>query len=255
MFDPISKVLSQRGRGTEDNKIRGVVIDNKDPDKRGRVKIRLRDLHDEIPDEDLPWSLPQGGFEAGSKGTGKVKIPRKNASVFVTFQDNSLYHPQYSDGPSTDDRPDDEMKENYPNRVVKKDHAGNATIHDYNEDEESSGSSSSNNSSSGNKTASSSSEGGDKQEKNEITKAHASGTTTKINTDGSVDITTAKAITINVNGPASIVASGKCTISSKEEIDIRAPKVNINKGGPSTPTEAKKRDKPSAKSEQGKTKY
>ena len=68
------------------------VIDNKDPTRSGRVKIRVFGVHspytDELPDYVLPWAqtlLPT--TEGGTSGIGKIPQLLPNALVFGIFLD------------------------------------------------------------------------------------------------------------------------------------------------------------------------
>lgn len=71
------------------------VVDNNDPDKLGRCKVRVFGLFsDEIPDDDLPWAIPDNTF-IGSK-VGSFIIPPKDALVNVYFDRGELYLPKYT---------------------------------------------------------------------------------------------------------------------------------------------------------------
>lgn len=69
----------------------------KDP---GRVKIRVFGVFDSkdlgsIPDEDLPYAYPIGGFGFGEKsGSGTYSAPKLGTIVRVKFKDD-IYHPRY----------------------------------------------------------------------------------------------------------------------------------------------------------------
>jgi len=75
---------------------RGVVEDNKDPDKLGRCRIRVWGLHDEgkvetqeegIPTEKLPWGEPCLGLLEGSvSGHGLFSVPLQGSHVFCFFE-------------------------------------------------------------------------------------------------------------------------------------------------------------------------
>lgn len=155
MFDPFAYIIKRRDRGVYGNKIRAQVVENKDPDGRGRIKARARDLHDNFPDDHLPWSGPHEGFGAGVAGSGKKDIPPIGSYVFLGHQDDSLYHPHYYDGPATDDKQIPELNENTPGHV---DRGGNLHSKSF----------------------------GENNDQNIITDQHQSGTTQKIDTDGSV---------------------------------------------------------------------
>lgn len=176
MFDPFAYQISRRDRGVVGNKIRGVVVDNVDPDKdnpRGRIKVRARDIHDQFPDDHLPWSMPHEGFGAGTAGSGKKDIPPIGAIVFISHQDDSLYHPQYHDGPSTDDKNIKELDHNTPGHV---DRAGNLHSRAY----------------------------GENNDQNIITDTHQSGTGRVINTDGSITDNTVKDHSHSVFGDSTV---------------------------------------------------
>ena len=73
----------------------GKVVDNNDPKKLGRCRIRVFGIYeDPIPDSDLPWADPDYGF-MGSK-VGSFVIPPKDAIVNVYFDNDDLYMPKYT---------------------------------------------------------------------------------------------------------------------------------------------------------------
>ena len=231
MFMPYHHSVSKRGTGVHNNKIRGVVVDNKDPDgdgKRGRIKIRCRDIHDNFPDDHLPWALPEEGFGHGGPGQGKVNIPPIGSTVFVTHQDNTLYHPQYSHGPSTDDRPVKELGADKPGQV---DRGGNLSMVDHS--------------------------GG----KNEKIETHQSGTGHKTDTEGNVTMDMVKKAIMNVFGDEGFI------LNSKKKITFNCPEIEFKteKFISIPPLEGKKheemdkapsaRPKPSLDNPKGKTKY
>jgi hypothetical protein len=75
----------------------GVVEDNVDPKRRGRVKIRIEKLHgratetDFIPVEDLPWASP----ELESRGLA-FSVPDIGKVMHVTFLDGDRYCPVFT---------------------------------------------------------------------------------------------------------------------------------------------------------------
>lgn len=76
----------------------GQVVDNNDPDKEGRCKVRVFGVFTDILDEDLPWAMPGslkifGGGEDG--GAGEVSIPKLNAIVRIQFPEGNLYSPEW----------------------------------------------------------------------------------------------------------------------------------------------------------------
>lgn len=85
----------------------GVVEDNNDPQKLGRVRVRIEGKHTEnrsdstnkaeyLPTEDLPWAIPV--FPVTSEmisGIGSFSIPKQGSVVLVSFLDADELHPFY----------------------------------------------------------------------------------------------------------------------------------------------------------------
>lgn len=68
----------------------GTVEDNDDPKKLGRVRIRVMDIFDNIPVEDIPWASPWKDLN----GNG-VNIPEKGKVVTVIFDNGNIYKPEF----------------------------------------------------------------------------------------------------------------------------------------------------------------
>ena len=94
----------------------GKVIDNNDPDKKFRCKIKIYGIFDEIPDEDLPWCMGEQNF-IGSK-IGNVIIPPIDAIVRVRFEDNDIYNPVYTTKVYDANNLSEEALEDYPNTLL-----------------------------------------------------------------------------------------------------------------------------------------
>lgn len=78
----------------------GVVEDDKDPKKSGRVKIRIIGLHSEekkdVSTDHLPWAIPAiPTFEGGTSGLGIFSVPVKGSWVAVFFIGNDHNSPIY----------------------------------------------------------------------------------------------------------------------------------------------------------------
>lgn len=68
----------------------GVVEDNQDPDKTGRVKVRVMNIFDDMPISDIPWASPWkdlNGNEFNTPEVGKV--------VMVIFDDGNEDNPEF----------------------------------------------------------------------------------------------------------------------------------------------------------------
>jgi len=71
------------------------VVDNKDPNQLGRVRVRVFGVFDDdIPNVDLPWALPDNSFLGSMKGS--MIVPPKNALVRVYFDNGDIYSPIYT---------------------------------------------------------------------------------------------------------------------------------------------------------------
>lgn len=84
---------------------RGVVENNKDPEKMGRCQVRVFGVHspnktqtaaDGIPTDHLPWAEPATGlFEGAVSGFGSWSIPVQGSHVFLFFERGHLGNPRY----------------------------------------------------------------------------------------------------------------------------------------------------------------
>jgi len=84
---------------------RGVIEDNKDPEKAGRVRVRIFGIHTEkklktetegIPTEELPWAEPCLPLIEGSvSGFGVWSVPVQGSHVMVFFADGNILLPMY----------------------------------------------------------------------------------------------------------------------------------------------------------------
>lgn len=68
----------------------GVVEDNNDPDRENKCRVRVINIFDGIPSEDIPWATPW-------KDTSGVKsdLPDVNKVVSVEFEGGDIYSPVY----------------------------------------------------------------------------------------------------------------------------------------------------------------
>lgn len=70
-------------------KFRGFVVDNQDPDKRARLKLRVPSVQG-TPENH--WALPCLPF-GGLKEQGLFMVPEVGAQVWVEFEEGNLTHP------------------------------------------------------------------------------------------------------------------------------------------------------------------
>ena len=71
----------------------GIVTDNQDPDKRGRLKLQCPSVYGESESE---WALPRGVF-SGNK-IGFFALPQKGDPVWVTFKRGDVKVPIWEYG-------------------------------------------------------------------------------------------------------------------------------------------------------------
>lgn len=91
----LKKFIDKESKSTELFFKTGIVVDNNDPDKLGRCKIRVYGVfEDEIPDIDLPWAIPDFNFIGSNLGS--FVVPPLNTLVKVYFESNDIYLPRYT---------------------------------------------------------------------------------------------------------------------------------------------------------------
>lgn len=73
---------------------RGVIVDNNDPEKLGRVKLRVPQIASDNTIE--YWAWPKG--QPTGADFGDFMVPPKNSPVWVEFENGDPRHPIYSGG-------------------------------------------------------------------------------------------------------------------------------------------------------------
>lgn len=84
---------------------RGVIEDNRDPEKRGRCRIRIFGIHTDvkektkfegIPTDELPWAEPAYSLmEGGVSGFGSWCVPVQGSQVFLFFENGHILKPRF----------------------------------------------------------------------------------------------------------------------------------------------------------------
>lgn len=117
---------------------RGVVEDNVDPDKRGRVRARIWGIHtktkvksdlDGIPTEELPWSEPcLPIMEGGVGGFGMFGVPVQGSHIMIFFENGNINQARYfasmPGNPTEDSVPEEGFNDpdgKYPQRIDEPD--------------------------------------------------------------------------------------------------------------------------------------
>jgi hypothetical protein len=68
----------------------GVVEENKDPQKLGRCRVRVINVFDVIPKDDIPWATPWKDLNGNS-----FIVPEIGKLVTVIFDQGNIYKPEY----------------------------------------------------------------------------------------------------------------------------------------------------------------
>ena len=68
----------------------GVVEDNNDPKKLGRVRVRVLDVFDNINVEDIPWATPSKDLNGNA-----FNLPEKGKVLLVIFDQGDEYKPEF----------------------------------------------------------------------------------------------------------------------------------------------------------------
>lgn len=71
--------------------IPGIVVDVNDPYKRGRVRIKVLNVYDNLAIENIPWASP-----CKSSDGMEFRIPKKGQVVSVNFINGNIYMPEYA---------------------------------------------------------------------------------------------------------------------------------------------------------------
>ena len=107
----------------------GTVIDNNDPAKLHRIKIRIPELHgtdQDIPDDNLPWAIHfRPTFLGGGTDLSLAAIPRIGSDVVVIHMKGDVYQPAYVFELAHNNNRLSQAEQNYPNSYVLRDSDSN----------------------------------------------------------------------------------------------------------------------------------
>jgi hypothetical protein len=68
----------------------GVVEENVDPDKHGRLKVRVLDFFEKMEVEDIPWASPWKDLNGN-----QFSVPDKGKVVIVVFDQGDINKPEF----------------------------------------------------------------------------------------------------------------------------------------------------------------
>lgn len=109
--------IARRASEKRYGKFRAIVVDNKDPEKRGRLRLRIPSV---LADQDSDWALPCLPFGGGS-AYGLFVIPQVDAQVWMEFEEGDISRPIWTGTfwQQTDDVPQDAAKEEPTTRLLQ----------------------------------------------------------------------------------------------------------------------------------------
>lgn len=73
----------------------GEIVDISDPLKKGRAKVRVFGLFDDLETQDIPWASQVNAISFGGDGNGRLSIPRLGSVVAVEFDGQNYYRMVY----------------------------------------------------------------------------------------------------------------------------------------------------------------
>lgn len=124
LIKPITSLLKEQQVKPEDMSYLGCVEDNNDPDKIGRLKVRI-EPYSEMSTEDLPWAYPMLGSHGNSSEYGGLNVPEIGSQVRVSFPSKDLTAPYYSGAELNKLNKTTFFDDDYPNTYGYKDSIGN----------------------------------------------------------------------------------------------------------------------------------
>jgi len=116
VFDVLREFISNESNKKDLSFYTGKVVDNNDPEKIGRCRIRVYGVFDDIPLVDIPWALPDFSF-IGSK-VGSFIVPPIDTIVKVYFDNDDIHLPRYTSKIVDKNNLPTDKNVDYPNTMV-----------------------------------------------------------------------------------------------------------------------------------------
>jgi len=97
----------------------GEVVDIEDPQKIGRIKVKVFGKFDLISTENIPWAYPANNITSGSSSGGSFfSVPKLGSIVSIKFESGNLYHPEYYYIQKISDEVKEEIENSYENSHI-----------------------------------------------------------------------------------------------------------------------------------------
>jgi hypothetical protein len=97
----------------------GEVVDIEDPQKVGRIRVKVYGKFDDLEKESIPWAYPGTNNTAGSaSGGGFHSVPKLGSIVSIKFDNGNIYHPEYFFNQKISDEVKEEISGSYANSHV-----------------------------------------------------------------------------------------------------------------------------------------
>lgn len=115
--ETIKDFIDDEFKEEEDYIYTGIVVNNKDPDTQGKCKIRVFSIYgNDVPDDDLPWALPDFDFIGST--VGNFIVPPVGTIVNVYFDKGDIYLPHYTTKAVNKSKQPTQKDVNYPDNMV-----------------------------------------------------------------------------------------------------------------------------------------
>lgn len=175
----------------------GEVVANDDPEKKGRIKVKVKNLFGNVPVSDIPWANPN--FTYTSDTLGIVFIPKIGSLAVVKFNRSSYYEMIWvgSVYRGKECTTPEEIKDNYPERSIIKTKAAYIMFDDTAAEEI-------------------------------ITVVHKSGTQFTITPEGNIEVKCVGTVNQNIDKDLNVNVSGNINYTASGNVKIKGARIDLN---------------------------